>query len=71
MSLSLKEHRMEVLIVGRKIVTESFDQYKVKVLVDLSREDMKKNLYHIMAKNPDLWEYMDQIKEKMITKGLM
>jgi hypothetical protein len=62
---------MEVLIVGRKIVTESFDQYKVKVLVDLSREDMKKNLYHIMAKNPDLWEYMDQIKEKMITKGLM
>lgn len=60
---------MTVKIVGKDMSLSAFNQFKVQASVNLSRDDLKRNLFHILMENPDLMGYIDTVREKLITKG--
>ena len=49
----------------------SWNQYRVKAEIELSKDDLRRNLYHLIQQNPELLEYFELIKEKLAIKGLI
>ena len=62
---------MKIKIVGKEIDVTTYSQFKVKADIELSRDDLKRNLYHLFRGDPDLLDYVDTIREKLIDKGYL
>ena len=62
---------MIIKIVGKTVSVETFNQYRVKADIELSRDDLKRNLYHLFRSNPELLDYVDIVKAKLDDKGLL
>jgi len=62
---------VKIKIVGKEIDITTYSQFKVKADIELSRDDLKRNLYHLFRDDPDLLDYVDTIREKLIDKGYL
>jgi len=62
---------VKIKIVGKEIDVTTYSQFKVKADIELSRDDLKRNLYHLFRGDPDLLDYVDTIREKLIDKGYL
>ena len=48
----------------------TYDQYKMEVLLELKRDDLKKTLFHMMKNDPTLWDVMKKIRDNLDSLGI-
>jgi len=60
--------RLSLHCHGMKVRT--YDQYKMEVLLELKRDDLKKTLFHMMKNDPTLWDVMKKIRDNLDSLGI-
>jgi len=60
---------MKQIVAGRSAIVSTYNQFKIKVELDLTKDDLKRNLYHLVKENESwVWEYLEKLSEKLDQK---
>ena len=61
---------MKYSFLAHKVDIETYDQYRVKVVIDGKKDDFKKSLYFILKTHPVLWKALEKIRDSLDNEGI-
>lgn len=61
---------MILSIVGKAVEVTKSGPVRVKADITLNKDELKKNIYFMMLRNPWLWDYLEKIRDKLDDKGV-
>ena len=57
---------MKQIMVCKTAEVSTYNQFKVKVLLELSKDEVKSNLYHMLIENESwIWDYLERMSVKL------